>query len=192
MKIKSLFCLLSVLVLLGSCIPAIAEDEMEYEEEEGWLDLDEGTASETADEPAEEPAEASTSGVFTPSYGSKYTKDIGSSYWTTPMDISNEQAVWNMLMEPITVVDLGKVKRKSRSQLTKMQTYLYQEPDEKSKILGEVSNLSQGVRVIENLDNGWSLVECYSSSFFSKPATKTKAWNILVSGYIPTKYLKAR
>ena len=190
MKIKSLFCLLSVLVLLGSCIPAIAEDEMEYEEEEGWLDLDEGTASETADEPAEEPAEASTSGVFTPSYGSKYTKDIGSSYWTTPMDISNEQAVWNMLMEPITVVDLGKVKGKSRSQLTKMQTYLYQEPDEKSKILGEVSNLSQGVRVIENLDNGWSLVECYSSSFFSKPATKTKAWNILVSGYIPTKYLK--
>ena len=190
MKIKSLFCLLSVLVLLGSCIPAIAEDEMVYEEEEGWLDLDEGTASETADEPAEEPAEASTSGVFTPSYGSEYTKDIGSSYWTTPMDISNEQAVWNMLMEPITVVDLGKVKGKSRSQLTKMQTYLYQEPDEKSKILGEVSNLSQGVRVIENLDNGWSLVECYPSSFFSKPDTKTKAWNILVSGYIPTKYLK--
>jgi hypothetical protein len=29
------------------------------------------------------------------------------------MDISNEQAVWNMLMEPITVVDLGKVKGKA-------------------------------------------------------------------------------
>ena len=115
MKIKSLFCLLSVLVLLVSCIPAIAEDEMEYEEEEGWLDLDEGAASETADEPAEEPADAGTSGVFTPSYGSEYTKDIGSSYWTTPMDISNEQAVWDMLMEPITVVDLGKIKGKSRS-----------------------------------------------------------------------------
>ena len=106
------------------------------------------------------------------------------------MDISNEQAVWDMLMEPITVVDLGKMKGKSRSQLTKVQTYLYREPDEKSKIIGEVSNLSQGVRVIENLDNGWSLVECYSSSFFSKPATKTKAWNMLVSGYMPTKYLK--
>ena len=190
MKIKSLFCLLTVLVLLGTCIPVFAEEDLEYEEEEVWLDLDEGAAPEAADEPAEEPADESAAGVFTPSYGSEYTKDIGSSYWTTPMDISNEQAVWDMLMEPITIVDLGKIKGKSRSQLTKTQTYLYQEPDDKSKIVGEVSNLSQGVRVIENLDNGWSLVECYSSSFFSKPATKTKAWNILVSGYIPTKYLK--
>ena len=43
MKIKSLFCLLSVMALLGTCIPAIAEDEMEYEEEEVWLDLDDKT-----------------------------------------------------------------------------------------------------------------------------------------------------
>jgi hypothetical protein len=44
--------------------------------------------------------------------------------------------------------------------------------------------------VIEHLDNGWSLVECYSSSFISKPATKIKAWNILVSGYVESRYLK--
>ena len=107
MKIKSLFCLLTVLVLLGTCIPVFAEEDLEYEEEEVWLDLDEGAAPEAADEPAEEPADESAAGVFTPSYGSEYTKDIGSSYWTTPMDISNEQAVWDMLMEPITIVDLG-------------------------------------------------------------------------------------
>ena len=185
MKIKSLFCLLSALMLLAAGIPAVAEEDVEII----WIDLDEGTVSETADEPSEESVE-DEEGVFTPSHGSPYRKDIASSYWTTPMDISDEETVWNMLMEPITVVDLGKVKGKSHSQLTKLQTYLYSEPDESSKILGEVSNLSQGVRVIENLDNGWSLVECYSSSFFSKPATKTKAWNLLVSGYIPTKYLK--
>ena len=185
MKIKSLFCLLSALVLFAAAVPAVAEDDVEII----WIDLDEGTVSEAADELSEDTVE-DTETVFTPSHGSLYREDIASSYWTTPMDITDEETVWNMLMEPITVVDLGKVKGNSHSQLTKLQTYLYREPDTKSKIVGEVSNLSQGLRVIENLDNGWSLVECYSSSFFSKPATKTQAWNLLVSGYIPTKYLK--
>ena len=179
MRIRSLFCLFTVFVLLLGCVPVSGEEEEIVEEV--WLD-DEEEPEET---PAEEPGD-----VFTPSHGSPYTKDIGSAYWTTPMDITDEAAVWDMLMQPITVVDLGKIKGKSRSQLTKTQTYLYSEPDESSKILGEVTNLSQGVRVIEHLDNGWSLVECYSSSFFSKPATKTEAWNLLVSGYLPTKYLK--
>ena len=128
--------------------------------------------------------------VFTPSYGSPWTEDQGSSFWTTPMDITNEEAVWKMLMEPITVVDRGKVKGYTASQLTKLNIYMYREPDTSSKIVGEITNLSQGVRVIKHLDNGWSLVECYSSSFFSKPETKIKAWNILVSGYVETKYLK--
>ena len=185
MKIKFLFCLLTALVLLAPVMPAVAEEEVEII----WIDLDEGTVSETPDELSEDSADSAEE-VFTPSHGSLYRDDIASSYWTTPMDISDEETVWNMLMEPITVVDLGKVKGNSHSQLTKLQTYLYREPDTKSKIVGEVSNLSQGVRVIEHLDNGWSLVECYSSSFFSKPATKTQAWNLLVSGYIPTKYLK--
>ena len=177
MRIRSLFCLLSVFILLFACVPVYGEEEII---EEVWLD----------EEEPEEPAQEDPGEVFTPSHGSPFSEDIGSAYWTTPMDITDEAAVWDMLMQPITVVDLGKIKGKSRSQLTKTQTYLYSEPDEDSKILGEVSNLSQGVRVIEHLDNGWSLVECYSSSFFSKPATKTKAWNLLVSGYLPTKYLK--
>ncbi|MER1994854.1 MAG: L,D-transpeptidase, partial [Eubacteriales bacterium] len=113
-----------------------------------------------------------------------------SSYWTLPMDITDEEAVWNMLMEPITVVDIGKKKGLSYSQLTKQNIYMYLEPDEDSKIVGEITNLSQGVRVIEDLGNGWTHVECYSSSFFSKPATKIKAWNILVSGYVKSKYLR--
>ena len=106
------------------------------------------------------------------------------------MDITDTEAVWNMLMEPITIVDIGNVDGLSRSQLTKQNLYMYREPDKSSKIVGEITNLSQGLRVIEHLDNGWSLVECYSSSFISKPATKIQAWNILVSGYIESKYLK--
>ena len=129
--------------------------------------------------------------VFTPSWGSQWqSAPDASSYWTFPMDITDEEAVWNMLMEPITVVDIGKSKGLSHSQLTKQNIFMYREPDKNSKIVGEITNLSQGVRVIEQLDNGWTHVECYSSSFFSKPATKIKAWNILVNGYVQSKYLK--
>ena len=133
-------------------------------------------------EPEAAPADPAT--VFTPSFGSPYDSDLGSAFWTTPMDITDEQAVWDMLMQPITVVDPQKKKYNAKSQV-----YLYREPDSDSQIIGEVTCMSQGVRVIEHLDNGWSLVECYSSSFHT-PATKTGAWNLLVSGYIQTNYLK--
>ena len=120
--------------------------------------------------------------VYTPSYGSSYDPLPGeNNFWTFPMDITDEAAVWEMLMTPITVVDIGK------KSTEKTQTYLYREPDENSLKVGVVTCESQGVRVLETLDNGWSLVECYSSSFH---ATKVEAWNLLVSGYIPTSYLK--
>ena len=119
---------------------------------------------------------------FIPSYGSPYTEQVGgSSFWTTPMDITDTDTIWKMLMEPITVIDIGKRSNE------KLQTSIYREPDENSKKVGVVTCESQSVRVIENLDNGWSLIECYSSSFHD---TKVKAWNLLVSGYVPTKYLK--
>ena len=177
---KRFFILLTVAVLLLPLFSALGEDV-----EEVLIEAE----TESSETPAAEEGD-----VFIPSLGSPFTADLGSAYWTTPMDISDEAAVWDMLMQPIVVIDKGnvnkKVKSKNRSQQTKEQIYMYQEPNEKSKIVGEISNLSQGVRVIEHLDGGWSLVECYSSSFFSKPATKIQAWNILVHGYIQTAYLK--
>ena len=156
---------------------AAAEEDLIVEE----VLLDEEEALEEELSPAE-PAPAEGAGVFTPSWGSAYPVTPGpGSYWTLPMDITDEAAVWDMLMQPVTVVDTGK-KSSERT-----QTYLYAEPDDKSKRIGVVTCESQGVRVIEELDNGWTLVECYSSSFHD---TKVKAWNLLVSGYIPTKYLK--
>ena len=129
-----------------------------------------------------DPVPEDGSAVFTPSWGSPWQSAPGaSSYWTLPMDITDEEAVWNMLMEPITVVDIGK---KSGE---KVQAYLYEEPDASSKKIGVVTCESQGVRVIEELDNGWTRVECYSSSFHN---TKVKAWNLLVSGYIKSSCLK--
>ena len=181
-RFRSVLAVLSALVLCFSSACAesfIMEDEDEIVFTDGLPSAD----------PAGESAPAASE-VFIPSQGSPWTEDLGSSYWTTPMDITDTEAVWNMLMEPITVVDIGSKKGLNHSQLTKQNIYMYREPDASSKIVGEVSNLSQGLRVIRHLDNGWSLVECYSSSFVSKPATKIKAWNILVSGYVETKYLK--
>ncbi len=167
-----------VLVLLLSASAWAEDTELSLEEivEEVILEdeISENGQESTPAVPEEEP-------VYTPSFPSAYQEDLGSSYRTLPMDITNEQAVWDMLMEPITVVDTGK-KSSERT-----QTYLYREPDEESLKIGVVTCESQGVRVIEHLENGWSLVECYSSSFHD---TKVKAWNLLVSGYIRTDYLK--
>ena len=172
--------LLAALMLLSAAALGEEEDgDLEIEEiiEEVVLD-DEG-----GEHPlSEQNAPAAASGEFIPSYGSAYAPRPGErNYWTLPMDITDEQAVWEMLMQPITVVDIGK---KSGE---KSQTYLYREPDEESLKIGVVTCESQGVRVLETLDSGWSLVECYSSSFHD---TKVEAWNLLVSGYIQTDYLK--
>ena len=178
-KLISLFLVLMFLLPAALAEEEIVEDVMLDDEGEEVGFSPDGDSS------------GSDQSVFTPSYGSEWQSAPGASaYWTLPMDITNEEAVWNMLMEPITVVDIGKVKNLSRSQMTKKNIYMYREPDENSKIVGEVTNLSQGLRVIEQLGNGWTHVECYSSSFFSKPTTKIKAWNILVSGYVESRYLK--
>jgi len=176
---KKIIALLSAAVLL---FPAAAlaeeEDEVGIEEivEDVLLDDD------NEEIPLEPAAPAVSVPAFTPSFSSLYAPLPGeNNYWTLPMDITDEAAVWEMLMQPITVVDTGK---KSGE---KEQTYLYREPDENSLKIGVVTCESQGVRVLETLDSGWSLVECYSSSFH---ATKVEAWNLLVSGYIRTSYLK--
>ncbi len=118
--------------------------------------------------------------LFTPSYGSNY-QDDEENYWTLPMDITDEEAVWNTLIQPMTVVDNGK------KNAEKTQMVLRAAPDENAEGVGVVTCISQGVHVLETLDSGWSLVECYSSSFRDSAVHR---WNMLVQGYIQTKYLK--
>lgn len=125
--------------------------------------------------------EATEDIVFTPSYGSAYPlteKDEGT-YWGTPMDYTDEEAVWRMLSAPITVIDYA----------YSGQRKIYAEPDTKSRTVGVVTGSSQGVRVIEQLDNGWSLIECYSSTFHDNSIS---AWNMLVQGYVKTSSLKTK
>ena len=120
-------------------------------------------------------------GAFTPISESPYGARAGETgYWVTPMDITDEAAVWAMLTAPVTVLDSGK-KNAQKAQVT-----IRSQPSERSAGVGVVTMVSQSVRVLERGDE-WSLIECYSSSFHD---SAVKAWNMLVQGYVPTKYLK--
>ncbi len=98
-------------------------------------------------------------------------------YWETPMDIADEEAVWAMLTAPITVVKGNQ----------KQQTALLAEPRVDAQPVADITLDSQGLHILETLDNGWSRVEAYSSSFAD---SKLKRWNELVSGYIRTDSLE--
>jgi lipoprotein-anchoring transpeptidase ErfK/SrfK len=98
-------------------------------------------------------------------------------YWCTPMDLNDEKALWEMLTAPMTVADIDMNK----------QTVIYAEPDEKSEGVGMLTGQSQGVHVLETLDNGWTKVQTYSTSFHD---SKVKNFNAFVTGYVPTKKLK--
>ena len=105
--------------------------------------------------------------------------DADGCYWCTPMDITDEEAVWSMLTAPMWVVDVG----------LREQVIIRAEPSDSSEGIGVVTGTSQGVHLLENLSNGWSLIECYSSSFHD---SKVKNWNAFVTGYIRTDKLVKR
>ena len=100
--------------------------------------------------------------------------------WTIPMDITDEEAVWQALTAPVTVLDDGKDKAQVR------QIVLRKEPRADSDGVGTVTLASQGVRVLEK-GAEWTKIECYSSSFHDSPILN---WNVLVQGYVETKLLK--
>lgn len=126
------------------------------------------------------PAEPESTSAVAPVDFSPYPAVDGEKdYWTLPMDITDEAAIWNVLMQPITVLDGNE----------KLAYKLRAEPSNDAKAVGEVTYSSQGVRVLKTLDNGWSLVEAYSSSF---KGSTVKAWAEMVQGYVKTSLLKTK
>ena len=83
-------------------------------------------------------------------------------YWTMRLgDLSDEQAIWDIMMQPITILDDHKHSAKETYKLRKT-------PDSstaRDNVVGEVTFRSQGVHVVENLDSGWTLVEVYNTSY---------------------------
>ena len=133
-------------------------------------------APEATAAPTQEPA-VNLSSVITPAYESEYHPAHENCYWCTPMDITDEEAVWNMLIAPVQVVDAQQ----------KEQVILYAEPSADSEKIGVVTGASQSVHVLEETSDGWVKVETYSSSFHD---SKVKAWNKFVTGYLKKSQLK--
>ena len=105
--------------------------------------------------------------------------DPGTCYWCTPMDITDEETVWAMLTSPIYTVKENQ----------KQQVVIRAEPNEKSEGVGVVTGTSMGIHVLEQRSDGWSLIECYSASFFD---SKVKAWNEFVTGYVKTSLIQKK
>ena len=136
---------------------------------------DDGTSSAPAVLPltVEEAAE-----TFRPieSAGNDYTLNA----WTVPLDITDEEAVWQALTAPVTVLDDGKDKAQIR------QVTVRKEPSADSEGIGVVTMVSQGVHVLERGEE-WTLIECFSSSFVKSDILN---WNAPVCGYVKTSLLK--
>ena len=139
------------------------------------------TVAERKDPNALLTAEQREENGFTPAHTSLHRgEDRTLNYWTLPMDITDEDAVWKVLTSPITVVDNG------RKNAEKTQIIIRSGPSEESDGVGMVTCISQGVHVLERGEE-WTLIECYSSSFHDSAILN---WNTFVQGYVPTAYLK--
>lgn len=174
-RLKRFTALALLAVLLLMLTPGFAEEG--FLEEEILLDETDPDAGSIAEETVAPDARS-----FTPAHGSPYEgQDPELNYWTLPMDITDEAAVWEVLMKPITVLN-----GKSFGQPEKAQIVLREEPDEAARGLGVCTCETQGVHVLKK-DGDWALIECYSSSFHN---SKVVNWNTLIQGWVPSKYLK--
>ena len=117
---------------------------------------------------------------YTPAEMSGVSCDHGSDcFWQLNMGELDEDAVWQVLTAPITVVDAGE----------RAQVKLRKEPSADCKeYTGEVTGSSQAVHVLERGEE-WTLVQCYSTcvegssvAVYAKPVT----------GYVETSLLKER
>ncbi len=90
-----------------------------------------------------------------------------SGYWGLTADASDEE-IWAALTRTMVSVNVGETE----------SAYIY-DSTSKGKKLGSVSGLSQGLNLIEDLGNGWALVEAYRNED-----------GAFVRGYISTKKLR--
>lgn len=154
-------------------IGSLSEDDAQ----EGTKASDENFIDENNTEEAAPAAAAASDEPITPAHLSAYRPQHENCYWCTPMDITDEAAVWAMLIAPVTVVDLKQ----------KEQLVLRAEPDNSSEGVGVITGQSQAVHVLEERSDGWVLVETYSSSFHD---SRVKNWNAFVTGYVQKDKLK--
>ena len=106
-------------------------------------------------------------------------------YWSMEVGNYDWEAIWQVMIAPMTIVE-GTGKQAER------QTYkLRAAPDGKSEAIGLITCQTQGVHVLETLDNGWTRVETYNSSYGEAYSDAGKGAGYgqtaaLVQGYVET------
>ena len=112
-------------------------------------------------------------------------------YWTLPIGDFDEAAIWEVMMQPIVVIDSSKVKGKTQKDVYQLR----KTPDNdasKNNIVGEITYDSQGLHILETRDDGWTLVEAYNSSYGPDCASR-RGYGVtddLIQGYVKTSLLK--
>ena len=91
------------------------------------------------------------------------------SCWSLTAD-STDTEIWAALVRPIVSVNVDE----------KESSYIYDSPYEGRKQIGTVSGLSQGLHVVTDRQDGWSLVEAYRNED-----------SAFVRGYVKTSRLKS-
>ena len=125
------------------------------------------------------PSLATDTEYFTPGQmsGTACSHDV--CYWKMNMGEMDEQAIWQVLTQPVTVLEGDERK----------QVKIRREPSESCEdYAGEVTCMSQAVHVLEKGEE-WSLIEAYSSSV---EGSSVKVWALPFQGYVKTGLLKER
>ena len=135
-----------------------------------------------ASTPTPTPAPTPSPTPYYPSTALKSEEPL--SYWSLPIGVMNEEAIWQVMMQPMTVVT-GNQKDTYKLRAT---------PDKAGgkNIIGEITCASQGVHVLETLDSGWTKVEVYNSSY--GPDCESRRGygdtDALLQGYVETDRLE--
>ena len=109
-------------------------------------------------------------------------------FWSMEVGNYDWKAIWQVMISPMTVV-------KGSGKQAERQTYkLRAEPDAKSSAIGLITCETQGVHVLETLENGWTKVELYNSSYGEAYRSAGKGGGYgktdeLLQGYVETSRL---
>lgn len=112
--------------------------------------------------------------------------ELGKDFWRLPVGKYDEESIWKVMMQDITVL-WGKDQKDTYKLRATRDASM-----KRDNIVGEVGYESQGVHIIEQFEDGWSLVEVYNSSYGPDNRTRRGYGNTddLIRGYVETSALK--
>ena len=113
----------------------------------------------------------------TPNERSARLCDHEDCFWSLPMGCMDEEAIWRVLTQPVTVLQGAQ----------REQVRVRKEPREDCEdYVGVVTCASQAVHILERGED-WTLVEAYSSC---EQGSKVAVWALPFQGYVKTSLLR--